>query len=40
MTSNGVRTTETWPMGRILLGIVIGIAIVLFLLVQCAQAFF
>jgi hypothetical protein len=28
------------PMGRILLGIVIGIAIVLFLLVQCAQAIF
>jgi hypothetical protein len=32
--------TQTPPMGRILLGIVIGIAIVLFLLVQCAQAIF
>lgn len=34
------RGTETALMGRILLGIVIGIAIVLFLLVQCAQAIF
>jgi multisubunit Na+/H+ antiporter MnhC subunit len=37
---SGARATETLPMGRILLGIVIGIAIVIFLLVQCTQAIF